>query len=58
METVIELISTTNTTGGLTVAAVADTNSYSTKITITVSNAELHTLNLERDPFHGGSALT
>lgn len=51
METVIELISTTTTTGGLTVAAVVDTNSYPTKIT--VSDAELHALHLERDPFHG-----
>jgi len=51
METVIELISTTTTMGGLTVAAVVDTNAYPTKIT--VSDAELQALHLERDPFHG-----
>lgn len=51
METVLELISTTTTTGGLTVAAVVDTNSYPTKIA--VSDAELHALHLDRDPFHG-----
>jgi hypothetical protein len=51
METVIELISRTTTSGGLTVAAVVDTNSYPTKIS--VSKAELQALNLVRDPFHG-----
>jgi hypothetical protein len=51
METVIELISRTTTAGGLTVAAVADTNAYPTKIP--VSDAELHALNLVRDAFHG-----
>jgi len=51
METVIELISRTTTTGGLTVAAVVDTNAYPTKIS--VSDAEIHALHLVRDPFHG-----
>jgi Rhodopirellula transposase DDE domain len=51
METVIELISSTTTMGGLTVAAVVDTNSYPTKIR--VSKAELKALHLVRDPFHG-----
>ncbi len=51
METVIELISSTTTAAGLTVAAVVDTNAYPTKIS--VSDAELQALNLVRDPFHG-----
>jgi hypothetical protein len=51
LETVIELISRTTTTGGLTVAAVVDTNASPTKIT--VSDAELHALHLVRDVFHG-----
>jgi DDE family transposase len=51
METVIELISHTTTAGGLTVAAVADTNAYPTKIG--VSDAELRALHLVRDAFHG-----
>jgi hypothetical protein len=50
METVIELISTTTTTGGLTVAAVVDTNVYPTKIS--VSDAEVAALHLVRDSFH------
>lgn len=51
METVIELISSTTTTSGLTAAAVVDTNAYPTKIS--VSKAELQALHLVRDPFHG-----
>ena len=51
METVLELISRTTTTGGLTVAAVVDTHAYPTKIS--VSDAEIHALHLVRDPFHG-----
>ncbi len=51
METVIELISSTTTTGGLTVKAVVDTNTYPTKIT--VSATELQALHLVRDSFHG-----
>lgn len=49
METVIELLSSTTTTGGLTVTAVVDTNVYPTKIS--VSNAEVKALHLVRDPF-------
>jgi hypothetical protein len=51
MQAVIELISTTTTQTGLTVAAVLDSNSYPTKIS--VSDAEIQALNLVRDPFHG-----
>jgi len=51
METVIELISGTTTTGGLRVAAVVDTNAYPTKMT--VSDAELQAIHLVRDAFHG-----
>ena len=51
METVIELISRTTTTAGLTVAAVVDTNVYPTKRT--VSAADLQALHLVRDAFHG-----
>jgi len=51
METVIKLISRTTTPGGLTVAAVVDTNAYPTKRT--VSDTELQALHLVRDSFHG-----
>jgi len=51
METVIELISSTTTTRGLTVKAVVDTNAYPTKMT--VSATELQALHLVRDSFHG-----
>jgi len=51
METVIELISGTTTTGGLRVAAVVDTNMYPTKTT--VSHAEIQALHLVRETFHG-----
>jgi len=51
METVIELISSTTTTAGLTVEAVVDTNAYPTKMT--VSDPELQALHLVRDTFHG-----
>ncbi len=51
METVIELISGTTTTGELRVAAVVDTNAYPTKMT--VSDAELQAIHLVRDAFHG-----
>jgi hypothetical protein len=51
METVIALISSTTTTGGLTVTAVVDTNTYPTKIRI--SNKELKTLHLVREARHG-----
>lgn len=51
METVIELISSTSTTGGLTVAAVVDTNPYPTKIV--VSDTEMRALHLVKDAFRG-----
>jgi hypothetical protein len=51
MQTVIELISSTTTTGGLTVTAVVDTNAYPTKIS--VSDQEVQALNLVRDAVHG-----
>jgi transposase len=50
-ETVIELISHTTTTQGLTVTAVKDSNSYPTGIK--VSDEDLATLNIKREPFHG-----
>jgi Rhodopirellula transposase DDE domain len=51
METVIALISSTTTAGGLTVTAVVDTNRYPTKIRI--SNKELKSLHLVRETIHG-----
>jgi Rhodopirellula transposase DDE domain len=48
---VIELISHTTTKQGLTVAAVTDSNSYPTGIK--VSDEDLATLNIIREPFHG-----
>jgi transposase len=50
-ETVIELISHTTTRQGLTVTAVKDSNSYPTGIK--VSDEDLATLNITREPFHG-----
>jgi transposase len=50
-ETVIELISHTTTTQGLTVTAVKDTNSYPTGIK--VSDEDLATLSITREAFHG-----
>lgn len=50
METVIELISSTTTSAGLTVAAQVDTNSYLTKLT--VSAADMQALHLIPDTFH------
>ena len=50
-ETVIELISHTTTKQGLTVTAVKDSNSYPTGIK--VSDEDLATLNIKREPFHG-----
>jgi Rhodopirellula transposase DDE domain len=55
-ETVIELISPTTTRQGLTVAALKDSNSYPTGIK--VSDEDLATLNIRRDPFHGDWNLT
>jgi transposase len=50
-ETVIELISHTTTTQGLTVTAVKDSNCYPTGIK--VSDEDLASLSIVRDPFHG-----
>jgi len=50
METIIELISSTTTSTGLTVAAQVDTNCYPTKLT--VSDAEMQALHLVPDAFH------
>jgi Rhodopirellula transposase DDE domain len=51
LETVIELISATKTTSGLTVQAMVDQNTY--PIGIKVSDVEMAALNIERDVFHG-----
>jgi hypothetical protein len=51
LETVIELISSTKTTQGLTVQAVVDQHTYPTGIK--VSNEEMKRLNITRDGFHG-----
>ncbi len=51
LETIIELLSHTTTKEGLTVTAIVDTNSYPTGIKVT--DAEMKTLNLLRDSFHG-----
>jgi transposase len=51
VETVIELISHTRTKEGLEVIAVKDANSYPTGISVT--DAELDTLNIVKDSFHG-----
>src|SRR3990167_1187854 len=48
---VLELISHTTTKSGLTVTAMADTNSYPTGIRI--SDKEFNQLNIQRDSFHG-----
>jgi transposase len=50
-ETVIELISHTTTKQGLTVTAIKDSNSYPTGVQ--VSDEDLATLNITREPFHG-----
>jgi hypothetical protein len=50
-EVVLELISHTTTKEGLAVTAVKDSNIYPTGLK--VSEDELATLNLTRDPFHG-----
>ena len=48
---VLELINHTTTKSGLTVAAVADINTYPTKIK--VSDEEMEQLNIQRESFHG-----
>jgi len=50
-ETVIELIAQTTTRQGLTVTAVKDTNAYPTGIK--VSDEDLASLSIVREPFHG-----
>src|SRR5947209_4497825 len=50
-ETMIELISHTTTKQGLTVTAVKDSNRYPTGIK--VSDEDLATLNIKREPFRG-----
>jgi hypothetical protein len=51
LETIIELISHTTSKEGLTVTAVKDTHTYPTGIKVT--DAELKSLHLIRDTFHG-----
>lgn len=51
LETVIELISHTTTEQGLTITAVADTNTYEKGLKVT--DEELAALNIERCEFHG-----
>jgi len=51
LETIIELISHTTSKEGLTVTAVKDTHTYPTGIKVT--DAELQSLHLIRDMFHG-----
>jgi hypothetical protein len=51
LETIIELSSHTSTAAGLTVIALKDSNSYPTGRT--VSDAEMRSLQISPDPFHG-----
>jgi hypothetical protein len=51
LETVIRLISSTTTKEGLTVTAVADTNTY--KKGMKISDEELAAINIARHEFHG-----
>jgi hypothetical protein len=51
LEVVLELISHTTTTAGLTVTAVKDSQTYPTGLKVT--DGELAALNLVRDAFHG-----
>ena len=51
LEVVLELISHTTTTEGLTVTAVKDSQTYPTGLKVT--DEELAALNLFRDAFHG-----
>jgi len=48
---ILELISHTTTKSGLTVTAMADTNSYETGIKVT--DKEMREINITRDDFHG-----
>ncbi len=51
IETIVNLIASTTTSKGLTVKAALDTNSYPTKVK--VSNAEIASLKIKPDNFHG-----
>ena len=51
LETIIELLSHTTTTKGLTVCAVVDQNIY--PIGVKVTDEEMEKLNILRDAFHG-----
>ena len=51
LEVVLELISHTTTSEGLTVTAVKDSNTYPTGLKVT--DDELAALNLNRESFHG-----
>ena len=48
---IIDLIASTTTKTGLTVRCVLDTNEYAKGLT--VSDAQMAALNIERDVFHG-----
>lgn len=51
LETIIELLSHTTTTKGLTVSAMVDKNSYPTGVKVT--DEEMEKLNITRNEFHG-----
>ncbi len=48
---ILSLIAATTTAAGLTVASYLDTNTYPTGVKVT--DAEMDTLRIERDAFHG-----
>lgn len=48
---ILELINHTKTSSGLTVTAMADTNTYKTGIKVT--DIEMEQINIQRDDFHG-----
>jgi len=50
-ETVVQLIANTKTTSGLTIQAALDENIYEKGVK--VSREDFHTINIERDTFHG-----
>ena len=50
-ETIVDLIANTRTVAGLRVKAALDENSYPTGVRVT--NAQLRSLSLEKDDFHG-----
>lgn len=51
LEIIIELLNHTTTKEGLTVTAMVDQHTYPTKVK--VSDKEINSLNIIRDPFHG-----